>query len=323
MLYEVTEAEERYPITYRPQTPSPISTVTQRASIALSQSAGATASQVMSVSTYMCQPPHRGNGGESASQGSLMEQISCVVNSFTANISELNSMMLSNSPPGDAVGLSTSASAHAHSVEPCCPPPYRLSREISMPTTMTTYAEIQPLPPVEINVGRSAPPCPLSSSSRLKTSPTTSGKDLKGGVSSALQSPPNQQELEELLALTPPSPFRDSVGSGSGSPSSPASDTETSVLPPIPKYECLMLRHYSQSSSSLWGQQMEEWSAEWRYSYRWRWTPLECVFTCSHLRTNAKQGVAAPAEEYLLHRICSRITTVSNRSSSWRSVGLF
>ncbi|KAI2656471.1 Metabotropic glutamate receptor 5 [Labeo rohita] len=251
MLYEVTEAEERYPITYRPQTPSPISTVTQRASIALSQSTGHGDSQVMSVSTYMCQPPHRGNGGGNASQGSLMEQISCVVNRFTANISELNSMMLSSSPPGSTVGLSTSASAHAHSVEPCCPPSYRLSREISMPTTMTTYAEIQPLPPVESNVGRSAPPCPLPSSSRLKTSPTTSGKELKGGVSSARESPPNQQELEELLALTPPSPFRDSVGSGSGSPSSPASDTETSALPPIPKYECLVLRHYSQSSSSL------------------------------------------------------------------------
>uniref|UniRef100_A0A672L8W1 Metabotropic glutamate receptor 5-like n=1 Tax=Sinocyclocheilus grahami TaxID=75366 RepID=A0A672L8W1_SINGR len=213
MLYEVTEAEERYPITYRPQTPSPISTVTQRASIALSQSTSAADSQVMSVSTYMCQAPHHGNGGGSASQGSLMEQISCVVNRFTANISELN--------------------------------------KISMPTTVTTYAEIQPLPPVESNVGHSAPPCPLSSSSRLKTSPTTSGKEIKVGVSSALESPPNQQELEELLALTPPSPFRDSVGSGSGSPSSPASDTETSALPPIPKYECLVLRHYSQSSSSL------------------------------------------------------------------------
>ncbi|XP_073674400.1 metabotropic glutamate receptor 5b [Garra rufa] len=251
MLYEVTEAEERYPITYRPHTPSPISTVTQRASIALSQSAGPGDSQVMSVSTYMCQPPHRSNGGGSASQGSLMEQISCVVNRFTANISELNSMMLTSSPPGGAVGLPTSASAHTHTVEPCCPPSYRLSREISMPTTMTTYAEIQPLPPVESNVGRPAPPCPLSASTRLKTSPTTSGKELKGGVSSALESPPNQQELEELLALTPPSPFRDSVGSGSGSPSSPTSDTETSTLPPISKYECLVLRHYSQSSSSL------------------------------------------------------------------------
>ncbi|XP_067220651.1 metabotropic glutamate receptor 5b isoform X2 [Chanodichthys erythropterus] len=249
MLYEVTEAEERYPISYRPQTPSPISTVTQRASISLAQSNDA---QVMSVSTYMCQPPHRGNsscGGGSASQGSLMEQISCVVNRFTANISELNSMMLTSSPPGSAVGLSTSASAHAQ--EPCCPPPYRLSREISMPTTMTTYAEIQPLPPVESNVGRPAPSCHLPGSSRLKTSPTTSGKELKVCVSSALESPSNQPELEELLALTPPSPFRDSVGSGSGSPSSPASDVETSALPPVPKYECLVLRHYSQSSSSL------------------------------------------------------------------------
>ncbi|XP_073778761.1 metabotropic glutamate receptor 5b isoform X2 [Danio rerio] len=250
MLYEVTEAEERYPITYRPQTPSPISTVTQRASIALAQSSDA---QVMSVSTYMCQPPqHRVPcPGGSASQGSLMEQISCVVNRFTANISELNSMMLTSSPPGGAVGLSTSTSAHVHSPEPCCPPSYRLSREVSLPSTMTTYAEIQPLPPVESNVGRAATSCHLSGPSRLKTSPTTSGNELKVGVASALESPSNQPELEELLALTPPSPFRDSVGSGSASPSSPTSDAETSVLPTIPKYECLVLRHYSQSSSSL------------------------------------------------------------------------
>ncbi|XP_056329404.1 metabotropic glutamate receptor 5b isoform X2 [Danio aesculapii] len=252
MLYEVTEAEERYPITYRPQTPSPISTVTQRASIALAQSTDA---QVMSVSTYMCQPPqHRTNmpcPGGSASQGSLMEQISCVVNRFTANISELNSMMLTSSPPGGAVGISTSTSAHVHSPEPCCPPSYRLSREVSLPSTMTTYAEIQPLPPVESNVGRAAASCHLSGPSRLKTSPTTSGNELKVGVAPALESSSNQPELEELLALTPPSPFRDSVGSGSASPSSPASDAETSVLPTIPKYECLVLRHYSQSSSSL------------------------------------------------------------------------
>uniref|UniRef100_A0A8C2ZI87 Metabotropic glutamate receptor 1 n=1 Tax=Cyclopterus lumpus TaxID=8103 RepID=A0A8C2ZI87_CYCLU len=53
------------------------------------------------------------------------------------------------------------------------------------------------------------------------------------------------KDMEELVALTPPSPFRDSSLSSSGSspPSlSPASEAE---------YDQLLLRHYCQSSSSL------------------------------------------------------------------------
>ncbi|KAK1786110.1 hypothetical protein P4O66_017835 [Electrophorus voltai] len=257
MLYEVTEAEERYPITYRPQTPSPISTVSQRAGGALGRVPAAD-DQVVCVSSYMSQSPRSGSvacvggaGGGSASQGSLMEQISCVVNRFTANISELNSMMLSSSPPGGTMGLSTSMSAHAHSSN--CPPPYFLPREVSMPTTMTTYAEIQPLPPVESNGGRPPPSCPLPNSSRgagKRSSPVPSVKELMVGTASAIDSPLMKDELEELMALTPPSPFRDSVASGSASPNSPTSESGLGPTP-SPKYECLVLRHYSQSSSSL------------------------------------------------------------------------
>ncbi|KAI4905617.1 hypothetical protein NFI96_022334 [Prochilodus magdalenae] len=266
MLYEVTEPEERYPITYRPQTPSPISTVSQRAVAgALGRSTGTDDQVISGVSSYMSQSsrgdtvPCGGVGGTSASQGSLMEQISCVVNRFTANISELNSMMLSSTPPGGTMGLSasmtasmsTSMSTHGHSSN--CPPPYFLPREVSLPTTMTTYAEIQPLPPVESNGGRT--PCSLPSvSSRApgtRSSPVSSVKELMVGTASALESTGAKAELEELLPLTPPSPFRDSVASGSGSPNSPAGSEAGLGLPPSPKYECLVLRHYSQSSSSL------------------------------------------------------------------------
>uniref|UniRef100_A0A3B4DAM5 Metabotropic glutamate receptor 5 n=1 Tax=Pygocentrus nattereri TaxID=42514 RepID=A0A3B4DAM5_PYGNA len=58
-------------------------------------------------------------------------------------------------------------------------------------------------------------------------------------------------ELEELLPLTPPSPFRDSVASESSSPNSTAGSEAGLGPPPSPRYECLVLRHYSQSSSSL------------------------------------------------------------------------
>nr|XP_005280474.1 metabotropic glutamate receptor 1 isoform X1 [Chrysemys picta bellii] len=56
--------------------------------------------------------------------------------------------------------------------------------------------------------------------------------------------------LEDSPALTPPSPFRDSVASGSSVPSSPVSE---SVLctPPNVTYASVILRDYKQSSSTL------------------------------------------------------------------------
>lgn len=245
MLYEVAESEEQYAICdmYRPRTrtPSPISTASQRMGEILGRSPGPDDDQIVSVSSYVSQASCResgscaggiepGGGGvpsgamgtvsgvSSSSQGSLMEQISCVVNRFTANISELNSMMLSSSPPRPSK----------------VPPPYFLSRDMSMPATMTTYAEVQPLPPVESNGGRPSAPCPLGGPSGIKE------KILETTVHECQAS---KGEMEEILTLTPPSPFRDSVASGSVS-NSPASGSS-------PKYECLVLRHYSQSSSSL------------------------------------------------------------------------
>ncbi|MGH0148481.1 UNVERIFIED_CONTAM: hypothetical protein FKN15_013516 [Acipenser sinensis] len=56
--------------------------------------------------------------------------------------------------------------------------------------------------------------------------------------------------LDDSPALTPPSPFRDSMGSGSSIPSSPMSE---SVLctPPNVTYAAVILRDYKQSSSTL------------------------------------------------------------------------
>uniref|UniRef100_A0A8C9Q3P4 Glutamate metabotropic receptor 5 n=1 Tax=Spermophilus dauricus TaxID=99837 RepID=A0A8C9Q3P4_SPEDA len=141
----------------------------------------------------------------SSSQGSLMEQISSVVTRFTANISELNSMMLSTAAPGPGVGA------------PLCSS-YLIPKEIQLPTTMTTFAEIQPLSAIEVT----------------------------GGPEGAAGKP----DLEELVALTPPSPFRDSVDSGSTTPNSPVSESAL-CIPSSPKYDTLIIRDYTQSSSSL------------------------------------------------------------------------
>ncbi|XP_005516236.1 PREDICTED: metabotropic glutamate receptor 5 [Pseudopodoces humilis] len=208
-LYDVSEAEEQYPAQYRPQTPSPISTLSHRtASVSRTED---------EAPTFQSEPPQR----SSSSQGSLMEQISSVVTRFTANISELNSMMLSTSTPG-TMGAAPLCSS------------YLIPREIQLPTTMTTLAEIQPLPAIEVNGA--------SQSARK-----SSNDSIKEGTS---ETPTAKQDLEELVALTPPSPFRDSIDSGSASPSSPASESAL-CIPSSPKYDTLLIRDYTQSSSSL------------------------------------------------------------------------
>ncbi|NWS66816.1 GRM5 protein, partial [Crotophaga sulcirostris] len=208
-LYDVSEAEEQYPAQYQPQTPSPISTLSHRtASVSRTED---------DAPTFQSEPPQR----SSSSQGSLMEQISSVVTRFTANISELNSMMLSTTTPGTMVAT------------PLCSS-YLIPREIQLPTTMTTFAEIQPLPAIEVNGASQSARKPSNGSVKESTSETPSAK----------------QDLEELVALTPPSPFRDSIDSGSASPSSPVSESAL-CIPSSPKYDTLLIRDLTQSSSSL------------------------------------------------------------------------
>ncbi|XP_074160789.1 metabotropic glutamate receptor 5 isoform X2 [Sminthopsis crassicaudata] len=210
MLYDVSEVEEHYPAQYRPQTPSPVSTVSQPAG-----SASRTDDDIPSLHSEHAQR-------SSSSQGSLMEQISSVVTRFTANISELNSMMLSTASPGTMV------------TAPLCSS-YLIPKEMQLPTTMTTFAEIQPLPSIEVNGGASS-----------KTPPGGgAGKENAPETSAVIK-----QDLEELVALTPPSPFRDSVDSGSTSPNSPVSESAL-CIPSSPKYDTLIIRDYTQSSSSL------------------------------------------------------------------------
>ncbi|KAK6296477.1 hypothetical protein J4Q44_G00326190 [Coregonus suidteri] len=252
-LYELTEAEERYaeeryPITYRPQTPSPISTVSQHLhGVGLREEP-----LVMGVPTYLT---GGSVGGGDVCDSSLMDQISCVVNRFTANISELNSMMLSPSP------THSHTHAHTHTLMPSHPTdPFLLPREIPLPPTMTTYADVQPLPPVESYVGGHAclaHPLPHSPHRlphphpRLLTHPQASPSPVRH-LTVVVESPLRRAELEEeLMNLTPPSPFRDSLGSGSGSPVSESTLCLPPSSSPPPKYEMLTLRNYSQSSSSL------------------------------------------------------------------------
>lgn len=145
----------------------------------------------------------------------IMDQISSVVNRFTANISELNTMML---PGGAASPASTSPTD-----TPVCPshlPP----RDRQAPSTVTTYAEVAAV--TNFCDNRAA------------------GK-IYEHVAGTCVSSRRPKDLEELFALTPPSPFRDS--SLSSECSSPTSMSPTSEA----EYDQLLLKHFSQSSSSL------------------------------------------------------------------------
>uniref|UniRef100_A0A6Q2Y9F2 Metabotropic glutamate receptor 1 n=1 Tax=Esox lucius TaxID=8010 RepID=A0A6Q2Y9F2_ESOLU len=157
-------------------------------------------------------------------QGStIMDQISCVMNRFTANISQLNNMMLPGSP------------AEGANLPPPGPP---LPRARQPNATVTTYAEVAATSnhgnPWVCGVGGGV-------------------KGLGGGVCGT-EEVRTTELLEELVALTPPSPFRDpSLGSPSTSPPclSPTSESALGDPCPLGKYNRVMFRHYSQSSSSL------------------------------------------------------------------------
>lgn len=153
----------------------------------------------------------------------IMDQISSVVNRFTANISELNTMMLPGgaivSPPS-STALPAAAVAAVDADTPLCPPQH-LNKHA--PFMVTTHAEV------------------TSVSSFCDNRPAAKIYEHLAGT---CVSGRRAKNAEELMALTPPSPFRDSSLSSEGSspPSlSPASEAEYNQL----------LRHYSQSSSSL------------------------------------------------------------------------
>lgn len=145
----------------------------------------------------------------------IMDQISSVVNRFTANISELNTMML----PGVAASP-TSTSPTDTAVCPSHLP----SRGRQAPSTVTAYAEVATV--TNFCDNRAA------------------GK-IYEHVAGTCVSSRRPKDLEELFALTPPSPFRDSsLSSECSSPTSMSPSSEA-------EYDQLLLKHFSQSSSSL------------------------------------------------------------------------
>ncbi|KAM5246607.1 metabotropic glutamate receptor 5 isoform 1-T1 [Ctenodactylus gundi] len=219
-LIDVAQEEARAPACPR-SPPSPLPTLSRRARSA--SRADEDAPALGPEAAARC----------GSSQGSLMEQISSVVTRFTANISELNSMMLAGAPAGPGGGAGVGAALCSS---------FLIPQEIQLPTTVTTFAEIQPLPAIEVTAGGAAAPgAPPPPGGAAPESP---------GPAPEAAAAPGKPDLEELVALTPPSPFRDSVDSGSTTPNSPVSESAL-CIPSSPKYDTLIIRDYTQSSSSL------------------------------------------------------------------------
>ncbi|NXJ84946.1 GRM1 protein, partial [Trogon melanurus] len=151
---------------------------------------------------------------------SLMDQLQGVVNKFATDLSSVL--------PGPGSGNSARP--------PCQSSP--LQQPLLPPLQVAAFSE-EPL----------SPPAEEAESEKLKL--------IQGYV---YEKNPEEEEdeepatskltLEDSPALTPPSPFRDSVASGSSVPSSPVSE---SVLctPPDVTYASVILRDYKQSSSTL------------------------------------------------------------------------
>lgn len=219
---------------------APLSTISQNAAKSRG-SQGEVGREEQAPPSYVPQPPSR-RGDQDALMGdeggvgmvgvgdvgigviggqpqgaTIMDQISSVVNRFTANISELNTMML---PGGAASPAPTSPTDPA--VCPSHPP--RTPQGRQAPSTVTTYAEVAAV--TNFCDNRAA------------------GKTYEH-VSGTCVSSRRPKDLEELFALTPPSPFRDSSLSSEGS--SPTSMSPSSEA----EYDPLLLKHFSQSSSSL------------------------------------------------------------------------
>ncbi|NXP78128.1 GRM1 protein, partial [Ramphastos sulfuratus] len=149
---------------------------------------------------------------------SLMDQLQGVVNKIATGITDLNAIL--------------PATGSGNGVQP--PPPQQL-----------------PLTPLQVTAFSEDPLSPLTEEVESEKLKLIQGYIYEKNPEEEEEEPATSKlTLEDSPALTPPSPFRDSVASGSSVPSSPVSE---SVLctPPDVTYASVILRDYKQSSSTL------------------------------------------------------------------------
>ncbi|NXG54181.1 GRM1 protein, partial [Hemiprocne comata] len=154
---------------------------------------------------------------------SLMDQLQGVVNTFATGIPDFNAV-----PPAPGSG---------NGVQPPCQPP---------------PPQQPPLLPLQVAAFSEEPLSALAKEVESEKLKLIQGYVYEKNTEEETDEEPatSKLTLEDSPALTPPSPFRDSVASGSSVPSSPVSE---SVLctPPDVTYASVILRDYKQSSSTL------------------------------------------------------------------------
>ncbi|NXO64382.1 GRM1 protein, partial [Phainopepla nitens] len=212
-LYNVVEEEDREPV-HLNQSSSPSMVVHRRVTTTPPLQATAEETQLFlpeqSPKTLPLQPQ------------SLKDQLQGVVNKF-AGVPDFNAVLPS---PGSGNG-----------VQPPCPPP---------------PPQLSPLQPFQVAAFSGEPLSPPTGEAESEKVKLIQGYVYEKNTEEEEDEEPatSKLTLEDSPALTPPSPFRDSVASGSSMPSSPVSE---SVLctPPDVTYASVILRDYKQSSSTL------------------------------------------------------------------------
>lgn len=164
---------------------------------------------------------------------SLMDQLQGVVTNFGSGIPDFHAVLAGAGTPGNGL----------RSLYPPPPPPQHLQM---LPLQLSTFRE-EPISPPGEDDDDDSEGFKLLQEFVYEREGNTEEDELEEeeDVPAASKLTP-----EDSPALTPPSPFRDSVASGSSVPSSPVSE---SVLctPPNVSYASVILRDYKQSSSTL------------------------------------------------------------------------
>ncbi|CAD7691504.1 unnamed protein product [Nyctereutes procyonoides] len=168
-------------------------------------------------------------------QKSLMDQLQGVVSNFSTGIPDFNAVLAGPGGPGNGV-------------RPLYPPPAPPQHLQVLPLQLSTFGEEPASPPAEDEDEDDSERFKLLQEYLYEREGNTEEDELEEEDDELPAA--GKPAPEDSPALTPPSPFRDSVASGSSVPSSPVSE---SVLctPPNVTYASVILRDYKQSSSTL------------------------------------------------------------------------
>lgn len=168
-------------------------------------------------------------------QKSLMDQLQGVVNNFNTGIPDFNAVLPVPGGPGNGV----------RPLYPPLAPPQHLQM---LPLQLSPAGEERASPPAEDEDEDDSERFKLLQEYLSEREGNTEEDELEEEDEDPQAA--SKPTPEDSPALTPPSPFRDSVASGSSVPSSPVSESLL-CTPPNVTYASVILRDYKQSSSTL------------------------------------------------------------------------